>query len=369
MDEATTNARRQSSAQRRSCGNVALPMSRSQQDFVEAVAREKGLAIVGPEALTVRRQRCGAGFCFRFESGTVLRDRGEIARLKALAVPPAYTDVRYATDPAAHLQAVGTDAAGRLQYRYHPRWTEVREAIKARRLAGLARSLPDIQRAIAKALQAEVVDSAFVAAAVVHLVSLTAIRAGGEAYAREHGTRGATTLLKSNVVLGDGVVTLRFKAKGGKAVLKEVSDTRLHRAVKALLALPGRRLFQYRDAEGTLHAVRAGDVNAYLCAIAGRRLSLKDFRTLVASAAVLETLAATEPAASERVRRSQLRSAVTAVAEDLANTPTVCRKSYVHEAVVTAFEQGALRRLRKPMRSPIRKAEVLARIVARHSPP
>jgi DNA topoisomerase-1 len=133
------------------------------------------------------------------------------------------------------------------------------------------------------------------------------------------------------------------------------------------MALPGRRLFQYRDAEGALRAVRAGEVNAYLCAIAGRRLSLKDFRTLVASAAVLEALAATEPAASERARRSQLRSVVSAVAEDLANTPTVCRKSYVHEAVVTAFEQGALARLRKPVRSVAKKAEVLARIVTRHS--
>ncbi len=342
-------------------------MSRSQHNFVETVAGEKGLTIVGPEALTVRRQRRGTGFCFRLASGALLRNRREIARLKALAVPPAYTDVRYAADASAHLQAVGTDAAGRLQYRYHPKWTEVREAVKTRRLAGLAKALPDIQRAIASALHAEVIDSAFVAAAVVHLVSLTAIRAGGEAYAREHGTRGATTLLKSNVVLADGLVTLRFKAKGGKAVFKEVRDARLHGAVKALLALPGRRLFQYRDAAGGLRAARAGDVNAYLCAIAGRRLSLKDFRTLVASAAVLETLAATEPAASERARRAQLRDAVTAVAEELANTPTVCRKSYVHEAVVTAFETGALGRLRKPMRSPVKKAEVLARIVTRHS--
>jgi len=342
-------------------------MNRSQQKFVETVAGEKGLTIVGPEALTVRRQRRGTGFCFRLASGALLRDRREIARLKSLAVPPAYADVRYAADPSAHLQAVGTDAAGRLQYRYHPRWTEVREALKSRHLAGLAKALPDIQRAVATALQAEAIDSAFVAAAVVHLVSLTAIRAGGEAYARERGTRGATTLMKSNVVLADGVVTLRFKAKGGKAVSKEVHDPRLHGAVKALLELPGRRLFQYRDADGALRAVRAGDVNAYLCAIAGRRLSLKDFRTLVASAAVLESLAAIEPAASERGRRSQLREAVTAVAEELANTPTVCRKSYVHDAVVTAFETGALGRLRKPMRSPVKRAEVLARIVARHS--
>jgi DNA topoisomerase-1 len=342
-------------------------MTISQKKFVESVAREKGLTIVSPEALTVRRHRCGTGFLFRLKSGAALRDQKEIARLKSLAVPPAYTDVRYAADDSAHLQAVGTDAAGRLQYRYHPKWTEVREALKARRLAGLAKALPDIERSVAKALAAESVDAAFVLAAVVRLVSLTAIRAGSEEYARERGTRGATTLLKSNVRLAEGLVTLHFKAKGGKAVSKEVRDARLHAALEALMALPGRRLFQYRDAEGVVRAVRAGDVNTYLFGIAGRRISLKDFRMLTASSSALEALAATEPAASERGRRSQLRQVVTAVAEDLANTPTVCRKSYVHEAVVTAFEQGALSRMRKPTRSAAKRAQALARIVARHS--
>lgn len=343
-------------------------MAISQKRLIESLAREKGLTIVGPQALTVRRQRCGKGFTFRLASGAVLRNEDDLARMRSLAVPPAYTDVRFAADPSAHLQAVGTDAAGRLQYRYHPRWTEVREALKARRLAGLARSLPDIHRAIAKALHSESIDASFVLASVIRLVSLTAIRAGSEEYARDHGTRGATTLLKSNVKIGDGTIILQFRAKGGKAVSKEVRDARLHAAIQALMLLPGRRLFQYKDAEGSLHTVRAGDVNAYLCSIAGRRISLKDFRTLMASSSVLEALAATAPATSERARRSQLRTVVTAVAEELTNTPTVCRKSYVHEAVVTAFEQGALARLSKPSRSAIKKAEMLARIVARHSP-
>ena len=213
-------------------------MSRSQTRFVETLAREKGLTIVGPDALTVRRQRCGTGFTFRLASGAVVRNREDLSRLKALAVPPAYTEVRFAPDASAHLQAVGTDAAGRLQYRYHPKWTEVREALKARRLASLARSLPDIERAIAKALHGETVDASFVLAAVVRLVSLTAIRAGGEAYAREHGTRGATTLLKSNVKTIDGAVMLQFKAKGGKPVSKEVRDARLCAAVEALMMRP-----------------------------------------------------------------------------------------------------------------------------------
>jgi len=150
-------------------------------------------------------------------------------------------------------------------------------------------------------------------------------------------------------------------------VSKEVHDAPLRAAIAALMALPGRRLFQYRDADGAVRTVRAGEVNAYLHAIAGRRISLKDFRTLTASASALEALASTEPATSERARRAQLREVVSAVAEDLANTPTVCRKSYVHEAVVTAFEQGTLVGLRKPSRSAAKKAQALARIFARYS--
>lgn len=323
-----------------------------------------GLVLIEAEALTLRRVKCGTGFSYRRPDGRVLSDAREVARLRSLAVPPAYTDVRYAADRAAHLQAVGTDAAGRLQYRYHPSWTDVREALKARRLAGLARSLPGISRGVTRSLACDDCTSEFATAAVVHLVSLTAIRAGGEAYAKERGTRGATTLLKSNVRIDGTTIALKFKAKGGKAVSKEVSDAKLAAALTRLLALPGRRLFQYRGQDGALHSVRAGDVNAYLRNVAGRKLSLKDFRTLVASAGALEVLASQPPGTSQRARKAQLREALAEVAEELTNTPTVCRKSYVHAAVVTAFEEGKLARLRKLPRSPLKKAELLARLVA-----
>jgi DNA topoisomerase I len=339
----------------------------SQRSTVSRLAEERGLVIVGPEALTLRRQRCGKGFAFVTPSGAFMRDPAEIRRLKALAVPPAYINVRFAADPAAHLQAVGEDAAGRLQYRYHPKWAEVREALKARRLAGIAKSLPTIRRAIGRCLAVEEIDRRFVAASVVELVRLTAIRAGGEAYARERGTRGATTLLKSNVRLDDkGIVTLSFKAKGGKVITKQVRNARFHAALARLLDLPGRRLFQCREGDA-VRPVRAAEVNAFLQEIAGRRISLKDFRTLVASAAALKALAATEPADSERKRRRQVREAVIEIAEELSNTPTVCRTSYVHDAVIAAFEAGALKRPRnRKAKSPETQAELLARIVARH---
>jgi len=333
--------------------------------LIKTLADEQGLSIVTPEALTIRRVRCGTGFSYRNGHGPV-RDTAELARLKSLAVPPAYLDVRYAADPKAHLQAVGTDAAGRLQYRYHPQWTLVREGLKARRLARLARALPAIRRAVARALSGDTEDASFAIAAVVHLVSLTAIRAGGESYARERGTRGATTLLKSNVRIAGKSVVLEFKGKGGKAVSKEVRDARLKTALGRLMGLPGRRLFQYRGADGSLRQLKAGDVNAFLRETAGRRISLKDFRTLVASTNALEALVATEPAASERARRSQVATAVNAVAGELDNTPTVCRTSYVHGAVVEAFEDGKLARLRKPPRTIAKKAEMLARLVSRN---
>jgi len=336
--------------------------------MVARLAAEKGLVIVGPEALTVRRRRCGKGFAYVATSGAVLREAGEIDRLRSLAVPPAYVNVRYAADKAAHLQAIGEDAAGRRQYRYHPKWAEVREELKARRLGGLAKALPAIRRAVGRGLSSVEVDRSFAAAAVIELVCLTAIRAGSEEYARDHGTRGATTLLKSNVRLGDkGVVTLSFRAKGGKLVTKQATNRRFHAAMARLLALPGRRVFQYREPSGEVHVVRAGDVNAYLRAVAGRRISLKDFRMLVASAGALQALAATVPAESAAKRRRQVREAVIGIAEELANTPAVCRASYVHDAVIAAFEAGALQAVSaKQAKSPVGQAALLARIVARH---
>jgi DNA topoisomerase-1 len=339
----------------------------AQRALIARLAEEQGLAIVRPEALTLRRRRCGKGFAFLTESGALVREASRIAWLKSLAVPPAYTNVRYAADDAAHLQAIGEDAAGRLQYRYHPKWPGVREALKAHRLSSLAKALPSIRRAVARALASTEFDRPFAVAAAVELVCLTAIRAGSEEYARERGTRGATTLLKSNVRLGGkGLVTLCFKAKGGKTITKEVKSARLRSAIARLLELPGRRVFQYRDLGQELHIVRAADVNCFLREVAGRPISLKDFRTLVASASALQALAATTPAESVAKRRRQVCEAMVEIAEELANTPTVCRTSYVHDAVINAFEAGVLKRVAtKKARSPVAQAELLARVVSK----
>jgi len=331
------------------------------------LARAHGLRWVKPDALTISRRRHGRGFAYYDAHGVRLRDREMIVRLASLAVPPAYKDVRCADDPCAHLQAIGTDAAGRLQYRYHPEWEKVRELRKARRLMRLVEVLPRIRRSVAQHIAAGSVAREAVLAAVIELVARSAIRPGSEDYARLHGTRGAATLLKSNVATEGEKVILSFRAKGGKVVRKEFAAAPLVPMLDRLRELPGRRLFQYRDEAGAIHMVTARAVNTFLREIAGGvMISLKDFRTLLASAAVLEELARQVPATSQRQRRRQVLEAVRKAAEDLANTPAICRRSYVHASVVTAFEEGVLEGFAdalKRSRSAARREQLLTRIM------
>ena len=284
-----------------------------------------------------------------------------------MAVPPAYKNVRYSPDPNSHLQAVGLDAAGRLQYRYHADWEKVREQRKAHRLAQMVGALPKIRRNVSAILSGDEPTREFALAAVIELIARTAIRPGSESYARLNGTRGASTLLKSNVTIEDDAVVLTFKAKGGKAVRKECNAAKLVRAIGTLRTIPGKRMFQYRDAGGTVRAVNTTQVNAFLRDIAGIKISLKDFRTLMASAVALESLSRITPAASARGRKKQVLQAIRAAADQLSNTPAICRKSYVHDTIVTAFEEGILERFAATMkgqRSQTRREHLLAQVVA-----
>jgi DNA topoisomerase-1 len=213
---------------------------------VESLAQELGLKLGDQNELTIRRIKRGKSYSFVRANGTPIRHVGTIKRLNSMAVPPAYEEVRYSPDPASHLQAVGRDAAGRLQYRYHSDWEKVREQRKAHRLARLVAALPKIRRNVSAHLSGDQPTREFALAAVIELIARTAIRPGNESYARLNGTRGATTLLKANVVLEDDCVVLTFKAKGGKAVRKECDAAKLVRAIGILRDLPGKRMFQYR---------------------------------------------------------------------------------------------------------------------------
>ena len=244
-----------------------------------------------------------------------------------MAVPPAYAEVRYSPPiPHSHLQAVGRDAAGRLQYRYHPEWERVRETQKAQRLGALVEVLPKIRRAVTQHLATSETSKAFALAAVIELIAGTALRPGSEEYARKHGTRGASTLLKSNVRLSGDNITLVFRGKGSKDIRKEFTDARLASAITTLRTLPGPRLFQYKD-------VRRHPAGQYA---RGQRLPQGDRRLQraaegfphpLASAAVLDNLARMVPADSAKKRRKQVLDAVKAAAEELTNTPAMCRRA------------------------------------------
>jgi DNA topoisomerase-1 len=334
---------------------------------VESLAQELGLKLGDQNELTIRRIKRGKSYSFVRANGTPIRHAGTIKRLNSMAVPPAYEEVRYSPDPNSHLQAVGRDAAGRLQYRYHSDWEKVREQRKAHRLARLVGALPKIRRNVSAHLSGDAPTREFALAAVIELIARTAIRPGNESYAKLNGTRGATTLLKANVVLEDDSLVLTFKAKGGKAVRKECDAAKLVRAIGILRELPGKRMFQYRDDAGNVRIVNTTQVNAFLREIAGIKISLKDFRTLMASAVVLESLSRISPAASARGRKKQVLEAVRAAADELSNTPAICRKSYVHDTIVTAFEDGILERFAATMkgyRSQSKREQLLAQVVA-----
>lgn len=336
------------------------------KNSIEELAQELGLKLADQNQLTIRRVKRGRGYSFIRANGTQIRHAGTIRRLHRMAVPPAYREVRYSPDPTSHLQAVGVDAAGRLQYRYHADWEKVREHRKAHRLAKLVAALPKIRRNVSAHLAGDEPTREFALSAVIELIARTAIRPGNKSYARLNGTRGATTLLKSNVTLEDNSLVLTFKAKGGKAVRKECSAAKLVRAVDILRTVPGRRMFQYRDRSGVVRAASTTAVNGFLREIAGIKISLKDFRTLMASAVVVESLSRITPAASERGRKRQVLEAIRAAADKLSNTPAICRKSYVHDTIVTAFEDGILERFASTMgryRSQSRREQLLAQVV------
>lgn len=333
---------------------------------VEELAQELGLSLGDQNQLTIRRIKRGKGYCFIRANGSQIRHAGTIRRLHSMAVPPAYREVRYSPDPSSHLQAVGIDAAGRLQYRYHADWEKVREQRKAHRLARLVAALPKIRRHVSMHLAGDEPTREFALSAVIELIARTAIRPGNESYARLNGTRGATTLLKSNVMLEEDSFVLTFKAKGGKAVRKECNAAKLVRAIGILRTVPGKRMFQYRDASGVVRGVSTTTVNAFLREIAGIKISLKDFRTLMASAVVVESLSRITPAASQRGRKRQVLEAIRAAADQLSNTPAICRKSYVHDTIVTAFEDGILERFAATMkgqRSQKKREQLLAQVV------
>jgi DNA topoisomerase-1 len=323
------------------------------------------LKVVSRDMLPIRRRRAGRGFTYVGPDGNRITDQQTLDRIRRLAIPPVYEDVRIASRPSDHLQAIGRDQAGRTQYRYHAAWEHVREQQKADQLAAICAVLPRIRRRIRADLGRPELTREKALAGVVMLIDRTHIRIGCENYVHSGRSRGASTLLKRNVVHRDDWLDLVFRGKGGKRFDISVRIPCLARAVPAWLALPGTRLFQYTAEDGAVCRISAAETNAYLQRIAGGPISAKTFRTLAASAMATERLGLVEPAGSPTARRRQIGAVMTDIAVMLGNTPAIVRKSYVHGRVLEAFERGDLAAVyagAKPARDMSRREVALARL-------
>jgi DNA topoisomerase-1 len=294
-----------------------------------------GLVYADPEKLPLRRRKRGAGFSYVDQHSHPVSDAKLRSRLDRLAVPPAWDDVRLARNPASHIQAVGRDAAGRLQYRYHEKWTETGDAVKQERLANLGAKLGDVRSHIEAQLRRQTIDQDFAAATAIALLDRVGLRVGYPEYSREDGGRGATTLTRKDVAVKDGVIRLRFFGKGGKRIQRILDDAALARALAALKAQPGEMLFRWKDKAGEDQCLTAEDVNMALRERFGEGTSARDFRTFRASAIVAGALQGLGPEARER--DAALRQAIRDSSQFLANTPAVARSSYVHPLVQEAF--------------------------------
>jgi DNA topoisomerase I len=307
----------------------------------QTLCRRHGLTYVESSELGLCRRRCGKGFSYLDPSGKTVRDKEVKARIKALAIPPAWTDVCIAQDGNAHIQAIGRDAEGRLQYRYHPEWEKVRSSGKERRLLRFGSALPC--SAVKAALADSGVTRTKVIAAVVRLIDVALLRPGYEEYARERGGRGAATLLKKDVAVEGDKIVVEFEGKGGKQIQQEVKDRLLARVMRTLTALRGPRLFDAPDGNGSKRPITAREVNSFLADAAGTKISAKDFRTFRASATALAFLTKRNGHDTKRSRAKAIVDAADEASEILANTRTVARSSYIHSSIIAAYKEGKLK--------------------------
>jgi DNA topoisomerase-1 len=338
----------------------------------EKSARKAGLKYAGPDAPGISRQRRGSGFTYRSATGRAVRDTRTLDRIRALAIPPAWTDVWIAVDPRAHIQVTGRDAAGRKQYRYHPLWTAERDSTKYHRMLAFADALPAIRKRIANDLRKPPASRPFVLATVVALLERTHFRVGNEEYVRANGSHGLTTLRDRHVKIKGRHLHFAFRAKSGIQQSVDLDDARLAKAVRVCQDLPGQVLFQYEDDDAKVRAVSSSDVNDYLRDASGGEFTAKDFRTWAGTLAAAKELDTFEPPASLTAGKRSIVEAVDRVAESLGNTRAVCRKCYIHPAVLEAYQAGlTIGRItaRKRVTPALREAEArLVRLLEQMTP-
>lgn len=301
-----------------------------------------GLRYVSDQDPGLRRKPArGHGFDYLDAHGEPVTDQKTLDRIRALAIPPAWTDVWIAPTANGHIQATGRDAKGRKQYRYHPRWQAERGAGKYDRLLAFGRALPKLRKRVEQDLARRGLPREKVLAAVIRVMEMTLIRVGNEEYARQNKSFGLTTLRDRHATIGSQKAVFEFKGKSGKVHATGFSDRRLARVVKACQDLPGQRLFQYLDEDGQRRAVESADVNAYIRETLGEDFSAKDFRTWAGTVAAARALTRPECADLAASKRN-VDTCVKAVAGLLGNTAAVARSAYIHPAILDAYAAGKL---------------------------
>jgi DNA topoisomerase I len=320
-------------------------MKASGTDGLESAVAANLTYVTGAGA-GIRRRTAGTRFAYVDVDGKDITDPDVLLRIKALAVPPAWTDVWICPKPTGHIQATGRDARGRKQYRYHARWRQVRDEAKFGRLLDFGKALPRIRRAVQRDLALPGLPKRKVVATILKLLEDTLIRVGNDEYARSNASYGLTTLRDKHAQVHHDEIEFLFHGKSGKRNRLRLQDRRLARIVKQCRDIPGQRLFQYVDPDGDFHAIYSEDVNDYLRDVAGDGFSAKDFRTWAASVLALRELRSLERASTVSEARTNVAHAIQSVADCLGNTAAVCRRCYVHPAVVDAYLAGQM-----PLRS------------------
>jgi len=305
-------------------------------------AETAGLTYVSDEEPGIRRKKSGKGFTYLKPDGSKVTDKATLDRIRSLAIPPAYTDVWICAKANGHIQATGRDAKGRKQYRYHPAFREVRESTKYEHMLEFAQGLPAIRKTIDEHMSLRGLPREKVLATVVHLLENTLIRVGNADYVKQNKSYGLTTLRDPHVKVEGGELRFQFKGKSGKTWKLQVKDRRIARIVKACQDLPGQDLFQYLDENGEQQSITSADVNAYLKEITGRDITAKDFRTWAGTVLAALALAEFEEFDNQAKAKKNIRAAIEKVAGRLGNTPSICRKCYVHPEVFSSYLDGEL---------------------------
>ena len=314
-------------------------------------AQQAGLRYFIPKGPGIRRKRAGSGFAYIGPDDQPIADEATLERIRSLVIPPAWTSVWISPSANTHIQAVGRDARGRKQYRYHPAYREVRDLVKFDRMRAFGRALPRIRRVAGRDLARKGLPKRKVLAAVVKLLETTYIRVGNEEYAEENGSFGLTTLRNQHVQILGGVLKFKFRGKSGQNHEIVLEDPRLARIIRRCKEIPGSALFEYLDEDGQPQSIESGDVNEYLREISGAEFTAKDFRTwggtCLAASFLLEKCAAQE---GDSATKQVLVDMVKDVASKLGNKPSTCKKYYIHPSVMECYSAGKLREFSEKFR-------------------